>query len=128
MGEALALAIDDKANVALGVEIDVLRPAPSDTPESETFDEFDQGPRVCLRRRKLDELDALHLGRRRKRRKTGEGCVAPGGAFCCEHLRPPRVANGSRPPRSPRPKRRETGQDESKVPLCLAVCGAIRPR
>ena len=83
MGEALA--IDDKANVAaLGVEIDVLRPAPSDTPESETFDEFDQGSRVCLPRRKLDELDALHLGRRRKRRKTGEGRIAPGGAFCCE--------------------------------------------
>ncbi len=81
MGESLALAVDDKVDLALRVEIDVLRTVPAGAAEAEPLDQRGQIARRRVIDRELDEFGALDHRRRRKRRQVGERRVAPPGAF-----------------------------------------------
>ena len=90
VGEALALAVDDEVDLALRIEIDVLRAVPPSALESEALEQRGQFARRRVARRKLDEFGPLDHRRRRKRRQIGERRVAARGA-----LRRQRFAGGA---------------------------------
>ena len=81
VGEALTLAVDNKVDLALRVEIDILRAVPTGAPEPEALNERDQFACGRIAGREFDEFGPLNRWRRRQGREICKRRVAPRGAF-----------------------------------------------
>ena len=81
MRETLALPVHDEVDVALRIEVDVLRAVPSGVSKSEPLDQRSQGFGVRIARREFHEFHAFDGWRRRQRREVGERRVSARRAF-----------------------------------------------